>query len=184
MGKKKFRIYLSLVWLVATLMLFVSAGDKEVSSVKPEAPEGFNEISGGDITFQWKISGNTLEGILAAPSEGWVAAGFNPSEMMKDANFVIGYVKDGEAFIRDDYGTRLASHASDESEGGSTDVTLISGEEKNGWTVIRFSLPLDSGDSLDGVIRPGDTTILLLAYGGSDSFTGMHRQKAKKEVIF
>jgi hypothetical protein len=162
----------------------MSSGDQESMSVKPEPPEGFNEIIGGDTVFQWKLSGDTLEGIMAAPANGWVSVGFNPTEMMKDANYVIGYVEDGTAAIRDDYGTRLTSHAADTAEGGTSDVTLVSGVEENGWTIIRFTIPLDSGDALDGAITPGETTVILLAYGGSDSFTGIHRQKAKKEVVF
>lgn len=184
MGKRKQSIFLLFPGIVLAIFLLTSAGNQEIAAAKPEPPDGFSETTGGEVFFQWKISGGTMEGILAAPTEGWVAVGFNPVEMMKGANFIIGYVDEGKAFIRDDFGTRGTSHASDESEGGSTDVTLISGKEENGWTVIRFSLPLASGDPLDGVIRSGETTVLLLAYGGSDGFSGMHRQRSKKEIIF
>ena len=103
---------------------------------------------------------------------------------MSKVELIIGYIDDGNVNIRDDWGTWLTSHAADTAEGGSSDVTLVSGFEEEGWTVLRFIIPLDSGDAMDGVITPGKTTVILLAFGGSDNFSGIHRQKAKKEVVF
>ena len=135
-----------------------------------------------NITFQWRIDGDQLEGILSAPTEGWVAVAFNPTEMMQGANFIIGYVQDGQGYIRDDYGSWLTSHVSDESQGGTQDVVLITGEEKNGRTTLRFTLPVDSADEYDGKLNIGGTNTILLAYGRNDSFTSVHKVKTKVET--
>lgn len=50
------------------------------------------------------MEGDQPEVILSAPTEGWVAVAFNPTEMMQGANFIIGYVQDGQVYIRNDYG--------------------------------------------------------------------------------
>ena len=113
-----------------------------------------------------------------------VAVAFNPTEMMQGANFIIGYVQDGRGYIRDDYGSRLTSHVSDESQGGTHDVVLVMGEEKNGGTTLRFTLPVNSSDEYDGKLNIGGTNTILLAYGGNDSFTSVHRVKTKVETEF
>jgi len=95
-------------------------------------------IEAKDISFSWKIDGDKLAGKIAAKTDGWVGVGFNPSEKMKDANFVLGYVKDGETQLIDEYGTTATGHKNDEDLGGKTDVTLVGGTEEGGMTTIEF----------------------------------------------
>jgi hypothetical protein len=151
---------------------------------KPRKPEGFESISSAGVSFYWKIVGDNLEGILEAETTGWIAVGFDPSSMMKDANFIIGYVEDGEAYIRDDWGNGATSHKSDEDLGGSNNVEILGGSEANGKTTLRFRIPLDSGDSYDKPIEPGTTYTVLFAYGVSDDFRGMHRSRGKAQITF
>ena len=138
---------------------------------------GYNEITSSDITFQWKIKESSLEIILKAPTKGWIAVGFDPSSMMQDANFIIGYVRDGQVFVRDDYGTWFSSHASDESLGGNNDITGFSGNESSKKTQISFTIPLDSGDEYDRLLMPGQQYQILLSYGEKDDFKSIHRKK-------
>lgn len=142
------------------------------------------EIEEEGILLRWKVRGRDLELYLEAPTDGWLAVGFNPSNGMQDANFIIGYVKDGEMFLRDDFGTWFSSHDSDESLGGTDDVTPVSGSEEEGVTALAFSIPLDSGDEHDGAITLGEPTTVLLAYGAKDDYRGMHRKKTKVSVVF
>lgn len=76
------------------------------------------EVEEEGILLRWKVRGRDLELYLEAPTDGWVAVGFNPSNGMQDANLIIGYVKDEEMFLRDDFGTWFSSHDSDASLGG------------------------------------------------------------------
>lgn len=177
----KYLIILSVLLLGPVIL---TGCKKEKTAPEISAEPGFEKISSSGIAFQWRIEGDQLEVILSAPTEGWVAVAFNPTEMMQGANFIIGYVKDGQVHIRNDYGNWLTSHVSDESQGGTQDVVLARGEEKNGSTTLRFTLPVDSADEYDVKLNIGGTNTILLAYGAKDSFTSMHRLKTKVETEF
>lgn len=128
------------------------------------------------MTFAWSIAGENLAVKLAAPTTGWVAVGFNPTDMMKDANIIIGYVKDGKVEISDDVGIQVTQHSPDAKRGGTENVTLIGGSESGNATTLEFSLPLKSGDPNDGVIDPNSDTKVMLAYGPDrDSFKLKHQ---------
>lgn len=135
------------------------------------------------MIFSWKVADGTLHVKLSAKTTGWVGIGFNPSEQMKDAGFVLGFVKNGKVELRDDFGESVRNHKEDTDLGGTADVTVIGGEEKKGSTTIEFSMPLDSGDKNDSVIDPNGETVVLLAYGGKrDSFISKHQFKTKIKV--
>ena len=144
---------------------------------------GYQEISVSGIRLQWKVVNDSLEVILSAPTAGWVAVGFDPTSIMKDANFVIGYVSSGVVTIRDDYGDSVTSHRADTSDGGTDDVSDASGTESGGTTELSFTIPLDSGDSHDRPLTPGQTHKVLLAYSNTEDLTQKHTVRAKVSVI-
>jgi predicted small lipoprotein YifL len=149
-----------------------------------ESQSAHSEVSAEGIRMSWSVKGEQISLTLQAPTEGWVAVGFNPSRMMKDANLIIGYVQDGEAYIRDDFGNWFTSHDSDANLGGSDDVSEIEGSEQDGSTTISCSIPLDSGDQYDQPITPGEEMEIILAYGKKDDFTSIHSRVAKTTVRF
>ncbi len=136
-----------------------------------------------NMNFSWKIDGENLIVKLSGKTTGWVGIGFNPSKRMKDANYVLGFVKKGKAKVTDDFGVEEKKHKADEKLGGKSDVTLIGGSEEDGMTTVEFSLPLDSGDTKDTVIDLNGDTTVLLAYGGKrDSFISAHKFRATLKV--
>lgn len=154
-----------------------------VSVTNTQAAEYDHEIQDKKISFAWKVAGETLAVKLTAETAGWVGIGFNPVSAMKGANFILGFVKDGEATLDNHYGTDTYAHTSDTKLGGTNDVTLVGGSEISGMTTIEFTIPLDSGDKNDAKIDvDGDTTVLL-AYGtGRDSFLAKHRYRTSLKV--
>lgn len=127
------------------------------------------------IELQWRTDDEYLYLNVIAPTTGWVAVGFDPTNQMADANILIGYIDDtGEVMVRDDYGTSSTSHASDESLGGTDDIYDYVGLEEDGETAIRFQIPLNSGDMYDKVLVPGNNYNIILAYGSADNFSGFH----------
>jgi hypothetical protein len=142
-----------------------------------------HEVKAKNITFAWKINGDTLHAKMSAKTEGWVAVGFNPSKKMKDANFIIGYVKDGEAKIADHFGDKATGHSLDTKKGGTEDVVLVGGSEKSGVTTIEFTLPMTPSDKLDSKLDKDGDTVLLLAYGPArDSFKARHKYRTSMTV--
>jgi len=178
---QRYSLILALVLLPT--ILFASGGKEEEPTAAP-TQEWFAAADSWGFTYEFK--GNEIEFIVAAPTTGWVGIGFNPSVMMKDADYVLGYVKDGTVYFQDNYGTGNTSHAPDVSLGGTEDVRGIRGSETNGKTTIVFALPLDSMDQYDKKFVQGETYKVLLAYGknGADDFTSMHSKRTAIDVVF
>ena len=164
-----------LLMMIAAILLPGCRSSKDKGSAEDE--QGYKKIKEQWMTFRWKVDDSQLKVVMKAETTGWIAVGFKPSNGMQDANLIIGYVKDGETFISDDFGTWFSSHEPDENLGGKNDVVIVSGKEENGETEIAFSIPLNSGDEQDQVLKAGETTKVLFAYGTQDDFTTMHKNK-------
>ena len=129
----------------------------------------------GKLNFSWTIEKNNLAAKISAPTTGWVAVGFNPTRKMKDANIIIGSVKNGKVEILDEFGFGATQHKSDDNIGGAVNVTIVGGREENGVTTLEFIIPINSGDDKDTAIDPAADTVVIVAHGGdSDSYRGKH----------
>jgi len=139
--------------------------------------QDWQEVEVDGFTLRWATqSGDILAVELTGPTTGWVAVGFDPVAQMSEANLIIGYVESGTAYLRDDYGVAPTSHAPDTALGGTDNVTINGGDETGGETTIEFSIPLDSGDSYDKALAPGNSYPVILARGpdGADDFSTYH----------
>lgn len=135
------------------------------------------------MTFDWSVEGANLLVKISAPTKGWVGIGFNPTDEMKDANIILGYVKNGKVEIEDDFGTQPTVHLADTMKGGKSDVTVLGGTETGDTTTLEFSIPLNSGEPTDPAIDPEADTVVILAHGPNiDSFRMKHQFSAKITV--
>lgn len=137
----------------------------------------FKEVEDTEINFKWAVEGENLHIILSAPTEGWISVGFNPSKVMKDADFKLAYVQESNTVIEDHFGTGLFGHKNDSSIGGTSDFVLINGSEINGMTTVEFMMPLNSGDEFDSLLQEGDEVKVLLAYSTRDDFARKHKKR-------
>jgi hypothetical protein len=178
--------------LSALLLAALCWGCGQEAAEEPAAvalsPEELGQYSHGiaarDLRFFWTLRSDSIDIKLSAPTSGWIGVGFNPEvpENMKGANFLIGYVKGGEAQVFDHYGTEKQKHKDDEKIEGKSDLSNVSGSEQDGQTVLEFSVPLNSGDPKDTPLSVEGDTIVLLAYGRSDSIVLKHRFRANLKV--
>lgn len=137
------------------------------------------------FTLRWAtVAANELSVELSYQTTGWVAVGFDPTMAMQDANIIIGYVATGTPSVRDDFGVTSSSHAADTLLGGNHDLVIDGGSENGGVTEIKFTIPLDSGDSYDRPLVPGNTYTVILARSadGQDSFTAPHASVASTQI--
>jgi hypothetical protein len=145
-----------------------------------------HQIEQAGVTFHWANDAEVLYGALSAQTGGWVSIAFDPEARMQGANYVFGYVQDGQTLIEDMYGTQPAgpsSHPPDEQLGGSNDILEYGGLEEAGVTVIEFSIPLDSGDEYDKPLQPGSSYKVLLAWGAGDDLESYHGGRGAGEIV-
>lgn len=126
------------------------------------------------IMVSFTVQTDLVEVTMSAPVKGWVAIGINPTNKMKDADFKIGYIKDGMVYIRDDYGNNPTEHTEDVKLGGTSDIRSYSGTEANGITTITFVIPRQTSDTKDKALSAGAHKIIVAA-SDSDSFTSKHK---------
>ncbi len=129
-----------------------------------------HKVDTGKMTFEWKVDSKMLHIKLKAKTKGWLGIGFNPTKVMKNADVLIGRVKRGKANVRDDFATKEESHSSDKKLGGKSNVTNVSGKEEKGYTELEFTIPLNSKDNKDTELKVNGDTLVMLAFGRSDSY--------------
>lgn len=155
--------------------------------IEPEtAADGFKQIELEGSEVRWKVDGRNVRFEISAPTEGWVAVGFEPSRYMQDANIIIGYVRNGELFISDQFGTSSFAHRRDTEIGGRNDISNPAGSESGGRTAIEFTIPLDSGDDFDQPLVEGEVITMILAYArdAEDNFETKHANRGAIQVPF
>ncbi len=179
---KKYTIFMliGIITILSATDMVVNYADGSIDEISIDQIEQitfeqYEMVTVEGIELQWRTGDEYLYINVSAPTTGWVAVGFDPTNQMADANVIIGYVDDsGDVFIRDDFGISPTSHASDESLGGTDNIMDHYGIEEAGTTMLHFRIPLDSGDMYDKVLVPGNNYNVILAYGSADNFTGFH----------
>ena len=173
------------LYAAATLALVLLAGCSPSTNTELTA-DGYSRVVVGPMDLEWLIDGEEVRVRVGARTTGWVAVGFDPSQRMKDANIIIGYVKDGAAAARDDFGVGATSHAMDDTYGGTQDILDVAGVEEAGRTQLRFTIPLDSGDARDRPLARGKRHRVILAHGreGADDFSTGHTWRGSARLAF
>jgi len=161
-----------------------AAAELTVSTTGEWAPDGVVSegeyskdltLSGGRYIVHWKNDAETLYMALEGRADGFVAIGFEPSQAMKDADMVMGWVKGGEATVLDLYSTGIyGPHPPDEDLGGTNDLLESGGAEFDGWTVIEFKRKMETGDEFDKPFKPGQTVDIIWSMSGADSLDIRH----------
>jgi hypothetical protein len=160
-----------------------------VEEWKPDGTVGQNEYSrsmvlqsparqgysGGRMEVSWKNDEDYLYLALKGSTDGWVSLGFDPSEWMKDADMILGWVEGGKAVVRDEYSTgNYGPHLEDTELGGSDDILASGGRQEGDYTVIEVKRRLDTGDRFDKAFTPGQRISAIWAMGRSDDSEAKH----------
>jgi len=127
------------------------------------------EMTYGNYEIRWLADEQYIYIGIRAKTTGWIAVGIQPGSRMKNADMVLGLVKDGEATIYDlfsigDYGP----HPPDTELGGTDDILEFGGKEEDGYTIIEFKRALNTGDDYDLQLSKGVNKIIW-SYGTIDS---------------
>lgn len=153
------------------------------TGVAAKGDSGYSyRLAAGRMEIQWSVKGKNLHVRLKGKTSGWIAAGFNPTEGMKDANFIMGFVKDGKVELSNHYGVSKFIHKNAEDLGGKSYIMNPAGSLKDNETEISFEYPLSTGGKHDRPIDVNGDTILLLAMAQTSFISQQHMFRAKISV--
>lgn len=172
------------VFAIAILISIVAIGFSFGADDVVMTEDGFKRVEAIGMVFEWKVCGTDLEFRLSAPGLGWLSVGFDPSNRMAGANYILAYVADGVGYFEDAYGTRAVGLASDASLGGTSDATLIDSPESSEGTMVHMSIPLWSGDAYDRPLAAGETYKVQFGYHDTvDDFVTRHTSRTEIELV-
>ena len=128
------------------------------------------QIKAGSMEMKYEKTQTGVRIHLAAPTNGWLAIGFNHKDAILKADLLQFRVTDGKVYGEDQYVTAPGNHPSDLSLGGSNQIQYLEGLETPDSTFITFQIPWESQDPNDFPIKPLQPCWLILAYSISDDF--------------
>lgn len=133
-------------------------------------------FGGGDLKLHWRVDGEIISMAIEGKTNGWVAIGFEPKKIMKDADMIFGWVtSEGAVIVEDTYSeNETGPHPPDTELGGTDDILEFGGSENNGWTLIEFKRLLDTDDDFDKKLRSEGEIDVIWAMGSNDNFENKH----------
>ncbi len=169
------------LFIIGLMFLFTNISTQE------EIPEStqteVKTVTANGFTFVYGIDGENLKASLSFKTSGWVSVGFNPSKAMKDANIIIGYAHPENPLISDHFGSGTYKHQADTLIGGKDNIISGSCTEKDGVTTLSFTIPLDSGDRRDTVLKKESKVKVIFAAGKDKDLKKKHVKRARTEIV-
>jgi hypothetical protein len=136
----------------------------------------------GDYEISWRSDDKYLYIGMSARTAGWVAVAFQPGSRMKNADMVLGWVKDGKAEIQDLFSTGdFGPHQLDTELGGTNDILAYGGKEEGGTTTLEFKRLLITNDKFDIPVTNGVNKIIW-AFGANDNSDLKHASRGYGEI--
>lgn len=137
----------------------------------------------GELDVFTRVEGDSVMIALRAQTIGWLALGIDPEDKMKGADMLLCYVKDNQAAVVDMYSTgTFGPHPPDDKQGGTPDITMVSGTQKDGVTLVEFKRKLNTGDSKDKPLRLGENKVIW-AIGDSPDIAAKHSRRGYGTLI-
>ncbi|UCG54548.1 MAG: hypothetical protein JSV32_08240, partial [Dehalococcoidia bacterium] len=119
---------------------------------------------------------------IRAETNGFVAVGIQPGSRMKNADMVLGFVKNGETTVYDMFSMGdFGPHQPDVELGGTNDILEFAGSEQDGSTTIEFKRSLNTGDDYDKPLSKG-TNKIIWSYGSGDELNRKHTNRGYGEI--
>ena len=144
-----------------------------------------SEVGGMGRTFEiyWKNDAEYLYMAMKANTTGWIALGFEPTDWMKDAEIVMGYVSNGSVTVEDQYSTgNYGPHIPITQLGGTNSILEYGGKQENGYTIIEFKRRMNAGDKYNKIFTSGQVVPIIWGFADSNSPDIKHIADGKGEL--
>jgi hypothetical protein len=205
--KKIYRLALVLSLVAAAIMLWACTAVPTQTTAPPSTPDAAapaqttapapvpfkadgiitpgeypNTQTYDDYQISWNNDDSYVYVAMKAKTTGFVAVGIQPGFAMKDADIILGFVKDGQAQVFDLYSTgNFGPHPQDTELGGTNDIIMSGSTEDGQYTIIEFKRALKTGDKYDLELVKG-TNRIIWAYGPNKDLNIKHSNRGYGQI--
>lgn len=123
-----------------------------------------------NMEINWHHKGPNIHISMSAPTEGWVAIGFNPSPGIKGTYLLMGHIEEGKPDVVEHYTLSPGNYRTLESLECSPRVKNIRGSEKEGTSLLSFTIPTRVNSAYHQDLSEGNEYNLIIAYSREDDF--------------
>ncbi len=139
-------------------------------------------VTAGGMHFTWRHEQDRFIATLRAPTQGWLAAGFNERQQLKGTRFVIAHVSTGAAKA-ELHLAEVPTHRNIEDLGGQPDLQVHEHDYANGMSHLVFSLPANGDGPHSLALQPGAEFHLMLAWSHARDFDHHSAWRGHFDVI-
>jgi len=163
---------MKLYLLVLLVCVLISLGHQQSTAPTTTPTTSTFKNTAGTWQTTWKIDSTAQTitfTVTGKTTTGWVGMGLGTE--MAPSDIYVGWLQaDGTAVMTDRYATQYAMPLEDTAQGGTDDVTGVTGSLVNGEVQISFTRKMVTGDKYDTALSLGNVNILW-AYGADGSVT-------------
>lgn len=133
------------------------------------SPNG-NRVEENGMIVSWSYEGDRIWFEMEAPTTGWVAIGLNEKPALPGSYLLMGRIASGRTEVVEHYTLALGDYQPLSALGAEITIETVSGQEVQGISQIRFSLPLSPGNSYAKELSAGFAYTMHMAYSREDDF--------------
>lgn len=128
-------------------------------------------ITRNKMTISWSYINDRIFIEMSAPTEGWIAIGFNTQTTITNIYLIMGVIdSNNKVVVQEHYVISPGNYKSFEALGAKISVKNIEGEQLQRVTRLRFSLPIEAIGSYKRSLEQGAGYILTMAYSLEKDF--------------
>lgn len=132
--------------------------------------KNMQKISQNGMTVSWYHQNERIYFGMSAPTDGWLAIGFNVSDNIKGTYLLMGNVVDGKANVVEHYTVSAGNYKPLTAFAVPSQVKHVEGAESKRNTTVNFSLPVKANSKYQKDLLPGLKYVLHIAYSHEDDF--------------
>ncbi len=141
------------------------------------------QIDVNGMIIKWEIKSDEVAFEMFAPTDGWIAIGFNSTNNIVGTNLIMGNSKNDKSIVEDQYVASAGVHKQIELLGGKSAINNFLCSENKKGTTMKFRIPKKALDKFHYALKEGTKIWLICAYSEEDDFNHHSIMREHIEVI-
>lgn len=156
---------------ITTLALLALLPLTSSSQIITETISGsISVVEKNDMMVTWWHEDDRIFFEMRAPTDGWVAIGFNSTENVEGAYLLMGSVQYDVTEVVEHYTISPGNYKPITELGAEAQLDDVFGTQTDSLTTIEFSVPVTAFSDYQKDLSVGNTYVMILAYSQEDDF--------------